>query len=121
MAAIEGVITVIGRKKLCEAHAGKRTLPKISGMAWGDGGTDGDGTPKTVTGQEKSMYNQLLKKDEHTTAVYSATLESGDLVGKYISELALFDEEGDMIAYQTFLKKGKDEGMPQRYDMEEIF
>ena len=130
MAAVKGVITVMGRKKLCEAHAGSRQLPRIAKMAWGDGGVEQDGTPKTVTGEETSLYNELLKKEvgepvfvneEHTACRYAAVLEANDLVGKEISELALYDEEDDMIAYQTFLRKGKDEGIPQKYEIDEIF
>lgn len=130
MAEIKGVITTIGRRKLCEAHAGVRALPKIAQMAWGDGGVDENGNPKPITGEEVAMYNELLRKnvdepifvnEEHTTARYSAVLENDDLIGKEISEIALIDEEGDIVEYGTFLRKGKDEGMPQRYDVDEIF
>ena len=41
-----GVMTVIARKKLCEAHAGDRQLPKIKKIAWGDGGVNEAGCPK---------------------------------------------------------------------------
>lgn len=37
MADSKGIITVIGRKKLCKAHAGDITLPPITQIAWGDG------------------------------------------------------------------------------------
>ena len=29
----------------------------------------------------------------------------------YISELGIFDEDGELIIYKTFLKKGKDDDM----------
>lgn len=130
MAAIKGVITVKGRQKLCEAHAGVRDLPKISEMAWGDGGVDEHGTPKTPTGNETALYHELLKRkvndpvfvnEQHTTCKYVTELEGDDLVGKEISEVALFDEEGDMVVYQTMLRKGKDEGIPQEYRGDEVF
>ena len=38
-----------------------------------------------------------------------------------ISEMGLLDETGDLIAYRTFMRKGKDEDIPQIYDMDEIF
>lgn len=130
MADNKGVITVTGRKKICKAHNGDITLPVIAKMAWGDGGVDENGIPKTATGNEIGLYNELLKKDiekhvyvneEETTCRYTATLEKGELTGKEISEMGLFDEEGDLIAYRTFLRKGKDEDIPQIYDMDEIF
>ena len=62
MAENKGVITMTGRKKLCMAHAGDETLPKISKIAWGDGGVDEAGTPKPATGNEVGLYNKLLEK-----------------------------------------------------------
>ena len=31
------------------------------------------------------------------------------------------DEDGELIAYRSFMRKGKDEDIPQIYDMDEIF
>lgn len=39
----QGVITEIGRKKLCMAHSGDATLPAITHMAFGSGGIDSKG------------------------------------------------------------------------------
>jgi len=35
--------------------------------------------------------------------------------------MGLFDEDGELIAYRSFMRKGKDEDIPQIYDMDEIF
>lgn len=130
MADNKGVITAVGRKKLCMAHAGDALLPKIAKMAWGNGGVDETGQPIATTGNEIGLYNQLLEKDiesheyvngEQTTCRYTSPLEAGELNGEEISELGLFDEEGDLIAYRTFMRKGKDADIPQIYDMDEIF
>ena len=89
-----------------------------------------NGTPKQTTGEETGLHNLLLKKDieahtyvddAQTTCRYTATLEAEELTGKEISEMGLYDEEGDLIAYRTFLRKGKDADIPQIYDMDEIF
>ena len=45
MADNKGVITAVGRKKLCMAHAGDIALPVITQMAWGSGGADETGQP----------------------------------------------------------------------------
>ena len=130
MAENRGVITVAGRRKICMAHSGDASLPAIVKMAWGDGGVDENGVPKLATGNESGLYNELLKKDiethvyaneEKTTCRYTAALERGELTGKEISEMGLFDEEGELIAYRSFMRKGKDEDIPQVYDMDEIF
>lgn len=128
--ATKGVITVIGRQKLCKSHAGDMSLPAIKYMAWGDAGVDLEGVPQNSTGNEIALYNELLRKeieghsyvaDSDTACRYTATLEAGELTGKEISEMGLFDEEGDLIAYRTFMRKGKDADIPQVYDMDEIF
>lgn len=124
------VITMTGKKKLCKAHAGDMTLPKIAKMAWGDGGVDEGGEPKATTGNEVGLYNQLLSKDieshsypvaGETTCRYVCTIETGELTGKNISEMGLYDADGDLVAYKTFLPKGKDEDVPMEFNMDEVF
>ena len=130
MADNKGVVTTIGRKKLCMAHAGDAFLPAITKMAWGKGGVDENGQPIATTGNEIGLYQELLVKDielhtyvgdTQTTCRYTATLEAGELDGEEISEMGLYDAEGDLVAYRTFMRKGKDADSPQIYDMDEIF
>jgi phage-related tail fiber protein len=130
MADNKGVITAIGRKKLCMAHAGDASLPAITKMAWGNGGVDEAGQPLPTTGNEVGLYYELLVKDieshiypeeGNTTCRYTATLEAGELAGEEISEMGLYDADGDLVAYRTFMRKGKDADIPQIYDMDEIF
>ena len=130
MADNKGVITAVGRKKLCMAHAGDIELPVITQMAWGSGGADETGQPIDTTGNEIGLYQELLRKDieSHsyvnegkTTCRYTATLEAGELDNSYISEMGLYDEDGDLVAYRTFMRKGKDADIPQIYAMDEIF
>ena len=130
MADANSVTTVIGRKKLCKAHAGLISLPKISKMVWGDGGVDDEGTVKTPTGAETTLYNKLLEKDianviligeDETTARYTGILEKAELEDKQISEVGLVDTEGDLIMIRTFLPKGKDGDIKMSFDIDEIF
>lgn len=126
----DGVITKVGRKKLCMAHSGDADLPKIVKMAFGDGGVTSEGAVIDTTGGETALKNELLKKDieshtyvneGQTTCRYKVTLEKTELANKTISEQGLFDEEGDLIAYKTFLPKGKDGDMEFIFEMDEIF
>lgn len=124
----QGVITKTGREKLCKAHAGDISLPPITQMAFGNGGVDGDGVVVAATGEEVSLRNELLKKDidshtypETTTGRYSVRLGKTELADETISEMGLFDAEGDLVAYKTFLPKGKDADMEFIFDMDEIF
>lgn len=126
----QGVITEIGRKKLCRAHAGDGTLPVITQMAFGSGGVDANGDVIEATGTETALKAELLKRDvdghsyideKQTTCRYTVRLGKADLANKVISEQGLFDADGDLIAYKTFLPKGKDDDMEFIFDMEEIF
>lgn len=130
----QAVITAVGRMKLCKAHAGDITLPKIAQMAFGDGGLEADGQPKATTGNEAGLYKELLRRnvDKHsfsdgsngeteTTCRYTHFLNKTDLGNKVISEMGLYDEDGDLVAYKTFLGKGKDDDMEFNFFMDEIF
>ena len=44
-----------------------------------------------------------------TSYEYTIKLEEDELVGTFISEMALIDEDGDVVAFSNFLAKGKDE------------
>lgn len=126
----QGVITLIGRKKLCKAHAGDLALPAITQMQFGGGGVDANGNVIEATGAETALKAALFKKevDGHaytdggeTTCRYTARLGKADLANQSISELGLFDREGSMVAYKTMLPKGKDDDMEFVFDMDEIF
>ncbi len=126
----QGVITATGRKKLCRAHAGDQTLPAITKMAFGSGGVDQDGNVIETTGAETALKKELLKKavDSHsytnegqTTCRYTLRLSKAELANENISEQGLFDADGDLIAYKTFLPKGKDDDMEFISDMDEVF
>ncbi len=126
----QGVITEIGRKKLCRSHSGDQALPAITQMAFGSGGVDADGNVIETTGTETALKTELLKKDigshtytddKQTTCRYTVRLEKLELANQNISEQGLFDADGDLIAYKTFLPKGKDDDMEFIFDMDEVF
>ena len=48
-------------------------------------------------------------------------LSKAELANQNISEQGLFDADGDLVAYKTFLPKGKDDDMEFIFDMDEIF
>lgn len=126
----QGVITETGRKKLCRAHSGDSELPAITQMAFGDGGVGEDGAVIETTGNEAALKHELLKKnidghsytdEKETTCKYTLRLSKTELANQNISEMGLFDSTGDLVAYKTFLPKGKDDDMEFVFDMNEIF
>ena len=123
-------ITGAGRKKLCMAHAGDIRLPAITQMALGSGGLDEEGNVIFTTGNEVALYNELLRRniDEHeymdenrTSCRYLMKVEEGELVGEKITEVGLYDEEGDLVVYKSFPGLEKDEYTAFIFNIDEIF
>ncbi len=121
------IMTLIGREKLCKAHAGDRTLPSIKWVAYGTGGVDENRQPLVVTGEETALRQEEYRTEvKHsfplpTTCEYTATLDEEIMPNMYISEKGFFDEEGDLVMYGTFMEKGKDDDMIFQFNTQEIF
>lgn len=122
------VTTDIARSKMVKARSGDITLPKITHMAFGDGGTNLDGSPIAPSGNNNTLKHELLRKpiENHvyispTTCRYSCKLIKNELNNKNINEIALVDEEGDLIAIKTFLNKGKDQDMEMTFQIDDEF
>ena len=96
-------VTTLAKKKMVKARAGISSLPKIVGMAFGDGGVDG--------------YEVL----SDTKIRYRCTLAENELANTYISEVGLYDADGDMVAMKAFLKKGKDADMECVFECDDTF
>ena len=124
----EAIVTLIAKKKMLRARAGEIAMPKIVGMAFGDGGVDSSNNVITPSENQTSLKNELLRKkvDKYTfisdsKCRYECTLANNELTGKYISELALYDDAGDIIAIKNFLKKGKDSDLEIKFQMDDEF
>lgn len=122
------VITNKAKQKLLKARAGDEALPKIVGIAFGDGGVGSSGEVIVPEPTQNALKNELMRKEvsEHTyiddvTCRYSCTLEAGDLVGKSISEMALYDAAGDFVAIKNFLPKGKDADVEMTFNIDDSF
>ena len=122
------VITKIGRKKLVQARAGAISLPPIVGMAFGDGGIDADGSIKPPEQSQTDLNSELFRKavdgysfPEETTCRYVCTLEETELAGKSISELGLYDSEGDIVCIKNMTAKGKDDDIEMTFTVDDIF
>ena len=122
------VITKTARKKLVMARAGDITLPVIIGMAFGDGGVDSEGTVIPPTDDQLVLRNEFFRKaisghtyPSDTTCRYECTLALDECVGKEISEIGLFDADGDIVGIKCFTRKGKDDDVEQTYWLDDIF
>ncbi len=122
------LVTLKARNKMLRARAGEIRLPKIVGFAFGDGGVDATGTPIPPLEEQEFLKNELFRKkiDRYkmlslTQCRYTCTLLHTELVGKNISEIALYDEDGDLIAIKTFRAKGKDDDLEMEFQLDDTF
>lgn len=122
------VITKKARENLVKARAGAITLPKIIGMAFGEGGVNSSGTVIAPSESQSKLNKELFRKaidgysfPNDTTCRYECTLAESELTGKEISEIGLYDANGDIVCIKTFTRKGKDDDVEQTYVLDDIF
>lgn len=127
MSNLNTVITAKGRENMAKARAGLITLPTIAGMAFGDGGASG-GVPIPPTEDQTALTSQLMRKVitskemiSATTCRYYCVLATSELVGESISEIGLYDTNGDLVCIKTFIPKGKDGDTEQTYVIDDAF
>lgn len=122
------IITTTARKKLVQARAGAAALPRIVGMAFGSGGVDSSGNVVAPSDSQTELSSELLRKEidgykfiSDTVCRYECTLSESELAGEYISEVALYDADGDIVCIKTFTQKGKDGDIEMTYTLDDIF
>lgn len=122
-------VTIRAKKKMLQARAGIISqLPRITHMAFGDGGVDSGGNVIDHSASANALNHELLRKSidgyeviSDTCIRYSCTLAESDLADVYISECGLIDAQGDFVALKSFLKKGKDADMQVVFECEDTF
>lgn len=124
----EAIITKTGRKKMVQARAGYISLPPIVGMAFGDGGLNEDGEVMEPSDEQEALNSELGRKAisgytfvDDLTCRYTCTLDESELEGAVISELALYDEEGDLVVIKNFSGKGKDGDLEMTFNVDDCF
>ena len=124
----DAVVTLTARKKMVKARAGMINLPPIAGMAFGTGGVDESGNPGEPSVTDEGLKNEVFRKVvdsftfiDETTCRYLCTLAANECVDEDISELGLYDSEGDIVAIKTFKSKGKDADLEMTFRVDDIF
>ena len=113
--AANSVITRIRREKMAEASHTTGRIAKIAYIALGSGGIGANGDVLMPISENVTLNEEVIRnpstssKTSDTSYEYSIKLEKEELIGIFISELALIDEDGDAVAFSNFLAKGKDE------------
>lgn len=105
----------IAKEKMAGARAGKRTLPAIVQIAFGDGGVDETGVVQMPLPTMTELNHELFRKNVDSIEPvgrlgykYGYTIAEGELQGKSISEVALIDAEGDLASIEMFKPRADD-------------
>lgn len=125
---MDAVVTLKARNKMLRARAGEIPLPKIVGFAFGDGGVDDPGNVLTPDTNQEELNSELLRKEidsytmiSETKCKYECTLENEELAGESISEIALYDTDGDLVAIKNCTPKGKDGDFEMKFEITDCF
>ena len=112
----EAVVTDYWRGRLAEHCAGGRALPRITHMAFGDGGHVGSSARPAPAGRS-ALFNERLRvpiasqtRPAPTEALSIAELVAADAPGMVFSEAGLVDADGGLVAYRTMAPKRVDVG-----------
>lgn len=126
---MKGVITRFRRRKLAEITSGQiSSIDKISHIAFGDGAENDDGTIKSPSELQESLFHEVKRYlvssvniVNQTTARYMVEIPEADLEGVKINEMALVDESGNICAIKTFGNKVKDESVKFRFEFDDEY
>ena len=123
----KSIVTTIAIKKMLEARAGIAPLPRIVGMAFGDGAVQGssieppDADTPFLKHEIYRQENDRYKIISDTCIRYICTLAKETLRGNKINEMALYDADGDLVAIKSFMDKGKDEDIEISFEIDDTF
>ena len=106
--------TKVGRAKFAAAHQ-TGILPRITHLAFGNGGHDASGNPIAVDDNRTTVPGQFatLRPVSSVTAnemicTIVGRLDYAHEVGQIVSTCGLIDADGDLVAYKNFSPKAKD-------------
>ena len=119
--AAEAVVLTGFRKKIAAHLAGKGTLKPIKYMAFGDGGHRPDGSVISPLESQTGLNNEVLRKElsfikqeDELSVTGAGVIEKAECVGKALSEAALLDADGELVAVKNFAPKLKESD--ERYE-----
>jgi len=123
------VITKTRRVALCKLTSGAiGAIPAVTQIAFGDGGVDTNGNPITPVETQTALKREIARYPidgvtypVDTTARYTVTIPKEDLAGEKISEAALVDSSGALVAIKTMYVKQKDEGVSFSFTFDDEF
>jgi len=100
------------RRRIAKHMADNSPLPPFAFIAFGDGGHNADLTPKVPDPDAAGLAHEVMRKPlasitQPTPYLVECAgrIEPGELTGVYVSEAALLDADGQIVALKTFAPK----------------
>lgn len=129
MAEQNSVVTKYRRINLAKITSGAvSTIPKITHIAFGDGGLDASGNPKIPTETQTALSHEFCRYavtsityPVETTARYKVVIPRGEQTGKQFNEMALVDNASKLCAIKTMYTKQKDDDVIFTYEFDDEF
>lgn len=125
---MKSIITTIAKTKMVQARNGEIPLPRVAGIALGSGAVNADGTLQEPMATENQLKNEILRREYVSCAKISDTcyryrieLGADELAGEVITEMALYDTDGDLLAIRVFAGKQKDMDMEMAFEFDDKF
>jgi phage-related tail fiber protein len=104
------------RQRLARHFRDGTSLLQATQMAFGDGGHNADGTPKSADPEQTALRNEVLRKDLDAITqedLYSVTgtgtILKAELNGTHISEAGLLDSSGNLLGFKNYAPKIKED------------
>ena len=121
------IITKTAKEKIVKARANVAPVSIIAGIAFGDGGANGDDIiPPSI--DATALSHELLRKAAQTVTQvsdtsyrYKCTLTATDIPDAAISEIGLYDSDGDLVSIRTFKAKIKDPDIDMVFEIDDTF
>jgi|GEM_PF-1201397 len=111
----EATTTNSFRQRLAKHFYDDTALPMAAQMAFGDGGHNPDGTPKTPNPDQTTLAHEVLRKnlsskvqEDAYSVTGTGTIADPEVVGVSISEAGLLDASGNLLGFRNFAPKIKE-------------
>lgn len=129
MASENSIITLARRENLTKITSGAITaLPKITYIAFGNGGTDAEGNPIPPILTDTTLKSEICRYPVETptypvttTARYTVSIPKTEQAGVKFNEMALVDEAGTLCAIKTMYTKQKDDDVIFTFTFDDEF
>lgn len=129
MAEQRSVVTRARRIHLAKITSGAvEKIPKITHIAFGEGGVDEEGMPIAPTENQAGLNAEFcryaVEKVSYpieTTVRYTLTIPKIEQAGKCFNEAGLVDEEGVVCAIKTMYTKQKDDDVIFTFEFDDEF